>query len=480
MAQQPNIIVFMTDQERYDTIYPYEKAITPNFSQLAQQSTVFTQAFSSAPHCCPARASFFSGLYPSEHGVWNNVDVGNTLSRGLNDNVTLFPQLLSKHGYKCCYSGKWHVSAEQSPADCGFEDVYNFGIKYSKQPKQPNTFEWDWYYKNADAHSICDDNTIRQDGQVVRNGYPIYNQYGNSDDPYNDGVIVQNAIKMMEQKDDRPLFLFVGVLGPHDPYIPPKQFEELYDIDKIQLPDSFYDSMDDKPNLYKRIKQVYDLTPDEHRKSILKYLAFCSYEDHLLGKLIQASKSLEGDTVFIALSDHGDYCGEHGLWAKGLPCFDGAYHIPLIIHDSRLKKQQLCDEFVSITDLAPTILKLAGISETFNCSGYSLTQLTQDGQWPRQYVCTQTNGNELYGIQRSIKNKKYKLVYNGFDFDEFYDLQKDPDEMHNEINNEQYRDVIKEMYRNLWQFAYEHKDTCINPYIMVGLAKYGPGIIFKK
>ena len=109
-----------------------------------------------------------------------------------------------------------------------------------------------------------------------------------------------------------------------------------------------------------------------------------------------------------------------------------------------------------------------------------MTQLTQDGQWPRQYVCTQTNGNELYGIQRSIKNKKFKLVYNGFDFDEFYDLQKDPNEMHNEINNEQYRDVIKEMYRNLWQFAYEHKDTCINPYIMVDLAKYGPGIIFKK
>ena len=83
---------------------------------------------------------------------------------------------------------------------------------------------------------------------------------------------------------------------------------------------------------------MYDrLTENEHRKSILKYLAFCSYEDHLFGKIVAEAKKLAGDTVILYLSDHGDYCGDHGLWAKGLPCFEGAYRIPLLIYDSRVR-----------------------------------------------------------------------------------------------------------------------------------------------
>lgn len=81
---------------------------------------------------------------------------------------------------------------------------------------------------------------------------------------------------------------------------------------------------------------------------------------------------------------------------------------------------------------------------------------------------------------RSIRTKQYKLVYNGFDFDEFYDLELDPHETVNRIGEDKYKDVIRDLYKRLWQFAYEHKDTCINPYIMVGLAQYGPGIIFGK
>ena len=311
----------------------------------------------------------------------------------------------------------------------------------------------------------------------------MYTQYGNSENPYADGTTVEEALKMLQKKDERPLFMYVGVTGPHDPYIPPKEFEDLYSLQEIQLPPSFHDDMENRPNLYKRTKSMYDrLTENEHRKSILKYLAFCSYEDHLFGKIVAEAKKLAGDTVILYLSDHGDYCGDHGLWAKGLPCFEGAYRIPLLIYDSRVQVGQVREEAVNLCDLAPTILEAAGIKSKRKFSGSSVYKLVKQEpcEWTREEICTQSNGNELYGIQRSIRTKQYKLVYNGFDFDEFYDLELDPHETVNRIGDDKYKEVIKDLYKRLWQFAYEHKDTCINPYIMVGLAQYGPGIIFGK
>ncbi len=483
MDKKPNIIVFMTDHQRYDTVFPYNRAITPNFSALAERATVFTHAYCPSPHCCPSRASFFSGLYPSEHGVWNNVDVGNTLSRRLNDHVRLFPQMLQKAGYRCCFSGKWHVSSEQAPSSFGFEEVFNFNGSYVKKGRRPDDYEWDLYYKSVRGGKICDADTERGEGQIVREGYPLYTQYGNSENPYADGTTVEEALKMLQKKDERPLFMYVGVTGPHDPYIPPKEFEDLYSLQEIQLPPSFHDDMENRPNLYKRTKSMYDrLTENEHRKSILKYLAFCSYEDHLFGKIVAEAKKLAGDTVILYLSDHGDYCGDHGLWAKGLPCFEGAYRIPLLIYDSRVQVGQVREEAVNLCDLAPTVLEAAGIKSKRKFSGSSVYKLVKQEpcEWTREEICTQSNGNELYGIQRSIRTKQYKLVYNGFDFDEFYDLELDPHETVNRIGEDKYKDVIRDLYKRLWQFAYEHKDTCINPYIMVGLAQYGPGIIFGK
>jgi arylsulfatase A-like enzyme len=476
--------VFMTDHQRWDTIYPFHRAITPNLDAVAAGSTVFTNAYCTAPHCCPSRASFYSGLYPSEHGVWNNVNVGNALSRGLNKGVTLFPELLHAEGYHCMLSGKWHVSAEEGPLDRGFHECYNFGIPYRKYDSVPDDYEWDLYYKNNKWEKICDAADIREESQIVRTGYPIYTQYGRSEDPFGDVTTVDHALDMMKKHqdgDDRPLFLFTGVSGPHDPYRVPEEFEALYRLEDIRLPDNFTDTMDDKPGLYRRVKEMFAaLPPEEHRRSILKYLAFCSFEDHLFGRVFDQAMKLPGRTVVIYLSDHGDYMGEHGLWAKGLPCFDGAYHIPLVVYDSAAPVPRLVDEFVSLTDLAPTILDLCEIRHDRSFSGSTLLPFLrgESSYSIRDGVYTQSNGNELYGIQRSVKNRDYKLVYNGFDYDEFYDLRRDPGEMTNVFGQPEYEDAIRTMYRRLWQFAYEKKDTCINPYIMVGLAKYGPGIIF--
>ncbi len=488
VEKKPNLLIFMTDHQRWDMAPPFKRAFTPNLDRFAKEAAIFTEAYCPAPHCCPSRATFFTGLYPTEHGVWNNVEVGNTLSRGLYDNTRLWSDDLREAGYRLFYTGKWHVSAEETPADRGWEMTYPvYECKKSEGHRiPPDPYEWEKYYGQP---GICKGEEPRMEAQIIRPGYPLYVQYGERENPFNDGTVVENAVRTILQREasEKPWCHFVGTLGPHDPYYVPKRFLDMYNIEDIKLPEDFYDSMENKPALYRRTKDRYSqLTEMEHRKSILHYLAFCTYEDHLFGELLKAleQKGELEDTIVIYTSDHGDYVGEHGLWAKGLPCFNSAYHIPLLIRrpgSGGIKGEQI-NHFVTLADMAPTILEMLEIRADRSFSGYSLVPLLE-GQKPvnwRSEIYTQTNGNELYGIQRSVMTKEWKYVYNGFDYDELYHLTEDPHQMYNLIGDPRYDGVVREMCMKLWRFAYEHKDVCINPYIMVAHAPYGPGIIFEE
>jgi arylsulfatase A-like enzyme len=263
----------------------------------------------------------------------------------------------------------------------------------------------------------------------------------------------------------------------------------MYDIDEIELPENFYDNMLDKPNFYRRTKDRFaQLTVKEYKEAIRHFLAFCTYEDWLFGRLVNILKE-EGqydNTIIIYTSDHGDYCGEHGLFTKGLPCFRSAYHVPMIIRwpgVTTSMEERNIDKWICLADFAPSILEIAGIEyDKDKYSGKSFVPLIKGNKeaienW-EDVMYTQTNGNELYGIQRSIMTPKWKYVYNGFDYDELYNLEEDPHEMINVANKPEYRPIIRQLAAKLWKFAYERKDTCINPYIMVSLAEFGPGIIF--
>lgn len=488
--EKPNFLIFMTDHQRGDTLFEDHQIIKPNVDAFRQDSMNFTSATCPSPHCCPSRATFFTGLYPSEHGVWNNVGVSNSLSKGLFKGVKCFSEDMKENGYDLYFSGKWHVSAEEGPQDKGFENIYHTTQAYKQHEHVPNAKEWHHY---ESAESIEQGGEERAESQIIREGYTKYYQYGINENPFGDSDVVEAAVKKINELKggENPFLLYVGTLGPHDPYCIPQRFLDMYQDMEIELPESFWDTLEDKPALYRRTRANYSqLTKEEHIESMRRFYAFCTYEDYLFGQMIDALKEndLYKDTIVLYVSDHGDYIGSHGLWAKGLPCFKEAYHVCSMIGGGyfvdHFKGNSESAEMVNLADFAPTFLELAGITVDRKFAGKSIVPLlkgdNEEAFRTEQY--TQSNGNEVYGIQRSVTTKKWKYVFNSFDFDELYNLEEDPHEMKNLIYTErpqdtEYAPIVRKLCKKMWQFAYERQDNCVNPYIMTAMAPYGPGII---
>ncbi len=443
-TKRPNILIFMTDQQNGRTIHngAWARAITPNIDRFRRRAASFTNAVTPSPHCCPSRTSFFTSLYPSEHGVWNNVNNANALSRGPRPDVTWWSQDFLDAGYDLAFSGKWHVSNHQKPSDLGWRELFltqaghGHGLDVFGQHDESISREASRY------RGIGRVDRPRGRGEILRPGWTEYVHYGTDEDPFDDRFATERGVEFIQSaaSTDAPWMLFVGTLGPHDPYTPPKRFLDLYDPVDIVLPENFEDPMFDKPGLYRRTRDRFDqLTADEHREAIRHYLAFCSYEDHLFGKLLDAldASGQADETVVLYLSDHGDYLGEHGLWGKGLPSFGSAYNVPFVIGGPGIAASRFtreCTYPVTLMDIGPTLLDLCGVTPSGRSSGLSLAPwLIGDAtleEIPRDHFF-QSNGNEVYGMQRIVVSGRWKLVHNMFDYDELYDLQEDPGELVN-------------------------------------------------
>ncbi|NOY80613.1 MAG: sulfatase-like hydrolase/transferase [Kiritimatiellaeota bacterium] len=484
MPKRPNILIFMTDHQRGDTVLSEHPARTPNVERLAREGVTFSETFCPSPHCCPARATFFSGLYPSRHGVWNNICNGQRLSRGLKPGVKLFSDYLAPADYRCVFAGKWHVSIDEGPADHGWEERM---ASAAGEAHHGTTWErWQQLAESAD-----DLTATRGEGEILRPGWGVYRLYGTQprEKMGHDNRMIETAESALSEllAGDRPWCLFAGAIGPHDPYFVPQEYLDLYDIEDVPLPPSYADEMSDKPRVVQRMRrQLWDqLSEREVREGIRHFWAYCTYLDDLFGRLLdRLDRSGQRDnTLVLYTSDHGDYCGDHGLFAKGIPCYRGAYHVPAVVRwPARIPTPgRRVDAPVSLADFAPTFLDAAGLTADQRFTGQSLVPFL-DGSVPaswRDAVFTQCNGVELYYSQRSVATRHWKYVFNGFDEDELYDLQDDPHEIHNRAGDPGLTEVRRNLMRQLWRFARDEDDSMVNGYITVGLAPWGPAEAFR-
>ena len=478
--RQPNILIVMTDHQRADTVLPEHPAVTPNMDRFVADGVAFTNTHCPSPHCCPARATFMTGLYPTGHGVWNNVCNNQALSRGLKPGVRTWSDDLAEAGYRMAWSGKWHVSVETSPKDHGWEEAFVLADR-----AHSDDVLWDRYREVAPNP----DPTTRGEGECLRPGYGTYRTYWTTDESADAGAsydetTLQAGLDALPRlaAGGEPWALYVGLVAPHDPYRVAQRFLDLYKIEDTPLPPSFEDTLADKPAIYRRMReQVFgQLSEREVREAIRHFWAMCSRIDDQFGRVLEALEATgqAENTLVLFCSDHGDYCGEHGLFCKGIPCFRGAYHVPAVVRwPAGLKAPgRREDAFVSLADFAPTFLELAGVSTDRRFTGASLAPFLR-GETPeawRDEIHTQCNGVELYYTQRSVTTRRHKYTFNGFDRDELYDLTKDPHEMRNVADDPAYAQVKLDLCRRMWRFALQEGDGAISSYVTVALAPHGP------
>ncbi|MCL5269654.1 MAG: sulfatase-like hydrolase/transferase, partial [bacterium] len=353
--KRPNILIFMTDHQRGDTVLPEHPAIMPNIERLAREGVTFSETFCTMAHCCPARASFFTGLYPTRHGVWNNLLNGQRLSTGLKPGVRLFSDHLTEAGYDLYYSGKWHVSLDERPADRGWRELAVNSIA-----GQRHELTWELLEKGA-AQPLP---ATRRDGDIVMPGYGVYQLYGRVEDAPNhktDEDCVERACAVIRETagTNKPWVIYVGTGMPHAPYKVPGRYLDMYRPEDVPLPASYRDTMDDKPGYYRKLRRMrFDqLSEREARESIRHFWAMCTYLDDMFGRLLKAldETGQAEDTLVLYTSDHGDYMAEHGLFEKGVPSFRGAYHVPAVVRwpaGIRNPGRQV-DGLVSLVDFAP-------------------------------------------------------------------------------------------------------------------------------
>ncbi len=512
---KPNILVFMPDQQQGPTVLPDHPCLTPNIDKFARQGLIFPNAFCPAPHCCPSRASFMTGLYPSEHGVFNNVDTDTAIHANPYPGTKFFSQSLRSGGYDLAYAGKWHVGRDLMPQDVGWTNLTPARAPGEVFTPGQERRDSNW----AKAKAELQRTGPRKSGEVIRPGWGNIELYGSivpkgpkGYEGLRDYEIVKTGVEGLHRLagGGKPWCLMVSNSGGHDLYRAPQNFLDMYDPKSIVLPENFRDTLEDKPRIYQRMRYQYwsQLSDDEVRQSIAHYWAKLTMQDALFGLLLEALEATgQADNTLVAyVSDHGDYAAAHGLWAKGVPSFREGYNIPCVLRWPKgiANPGRQVDAFVSTTDFAPTFLEAAGISGP-PMSGRSLLPWLR-GETPsgwRDAVFSQLNGVELYYTQRIVMTKDFKYVYNGFDYDELYDRVKDPHEMVNlafpdlkqsramveqgtglqaEGNlpwpplDSSLAEVRRDMLERMWRFAQEHKDQIFNPYITVAMAPYGPGV----
>lgn len=451
MASNPkNILLILTDQQRMDSLGAYGAALggTPNVDALAARGVRFTQAYTPCTVCSPARASILSGVYPHQHGVTEN---GGVFRREL---PNLARSLLAQQ-YRLGFSGKWHIDDTYGPTQFGFHANDWLGYShpaggvylrsFARSCKYPVNHYLEYLAERGLAVPTLED-------AVYFPANPNFEIYARQTGPVEASVehyVAEEAIAQVRQfarrgrSDGRPFFVWTNFWGPHDPFVLPEPFFSMYTGDDVQLSPSMREDWCHKPWVQKMMSSNYwgveDMDEAIWREAVAKYAGYCAFLDFEAGRILQAlgEEGVLDDTVVIYSSDHGDMVGHHKLIDKGPYPYDDIQRIPLVVAGPGISVGTTSDEFVYLHDLTPTILDWAG-AEPFPCSNaQSLAPLMAGGQLaqPRDDVYMTRHHHPFAYEQRWVRTRRFKYCFNAFDIDELYDLEADPDEMVNRIDD---------------------------------------------
>ncbi|MDQ1913463.1 sulfatase-like hydrolase/transferase [Paenibacillus sp. GD4] len=411
--ERPNVIVFFTDQQRWDTtgVHGNPLGLTPNFDRMAQEGTHLYNSFTCQPVCGPARSCLQTGMYATTTGCYrNNIPLPHekrTLAHYFKD-----------AGYETGYIGKWHLS-QHEPVPVEDRGGYEYWLA-------ANVLEF-----SSDAY-----NTVLYDNDCQEVKLPGYRVDAQTD----------AAIRYIDRHQQDPFFLFLSYIEPHhqnhrDNYPAPDGYERMY-TDRWTPPD---------------LKALVGTAPQH----LGGYYGMVKRLDEALGRLMDALKSLDltRKTIILFTSDHGcHFKTRNGEYKRS--AHDSSIRTPTAIYGPGFMQGGQLRQLVSLVDLPPTLLDAAGIPVPSEMQGRSIMPLVrrQSGEWPEE-VLVQISESQ---VGRAIRTDRWKYSVTApqlhgwsdsasehYVEDLLYDLESDPYELVNLIGLESYRSVADDLKRRL-------------------------------
>jgi arylsulfatase A-like enzyme len=422
-SNQPNVIVFFTDQQRWDTtgVHGNPLELTPHFDRLALGGTHLYNTCTCQPVCAPARASLQTGLYATETTVFRN-------SIALPPDHKTLAHYFGGAGYRTAYIGKWHL-ASQDPIPEHEQGGYEY-----------------WLGSNLLEFTSEPYNTVMYDAKgnpVKLPGYRV-------------DALTDEVIRYVDAHQKEPFYLFVSFLEPHhqnhiDDYVAPDGYRERYTgrwvpPDLAALGGSTHQHLGGYYGIVKRL-------------------------DEALGRLMDSLQSLglAEDTIVLYTSDHGSHFKTRNSEYKRC-CHESAIRVPTALWGPGFEGGGQVRQLVSLVDLPPTLLDAAGLPVPANMQGRSIVPLLQGEteDWPEEVFLQISEAQ----VGRAVRTQrwKYSVVapdkHGGRDsasdhyVEEFlYDLQADPYELTNLIGFESHQEVAAVMRARLLRRMVEAGET---------------------
>lgn len=459
-----NILFLMTDQHRVDTLGAYGNAVvdTPNLDRLAASGTRFDRAYTPTAICTPARASLLTGSAPFRHKLLANQERNVGYLEDLPREAFTFPAALFERGYQLGLVGKWHIGTERNAADYGFAGPDLPG--WHNPVDHPDYLA---YLAEHDLPGYAISDEVRGTMPNGRPGNLLAARLHQPAEATFEAYLTTRAIQMLRTfaSAGRPFYLALNFFGPHLPYVIPDAYYDRYDPADVELPASVAETFVGKPPVQQNYSAhwAFDTMPlEESRKLIAVYLGYVSLIDEQIGRVldVMAELSLEERTAVFFTADHGEFTGAHRLHDKGPAMYEDIYRIPGLLRVPGGPAGQVRDELVSLTDCTATILELAGCDSEDAVDSRSLLPLARGEQvpWAADLVC-EFHGHHFPYPQRMLRTERFKLVVNPDSVNELYDLETDPDELHNLYAAPELAEVRSALMRRLYTLLRDRGDN---------------------
>ena len=436
MPDKPNIIFLMPDQLRPDFLSCYGAQFidTPNIDFLCQHGVRFTNAYSEHPVCVPARVSLMTGMHALKTGVLDN---GQFLRPDHREaGMDTWPEILAESGYYTAAIGKMHFY----PWDL------RLGFQYRRICEDKRWIHirddyWDYLKEHGERkhHGNEHEGYFDNRGAIV-NRLPYELQWD-----YFVGLEASRFIRTYG--DDGPFAMMVGFPGPHCPYDPDPRFLKLYDPEEMPAPvPDAGDTPEIRQNNINGNKGDWngvDYTVFTHahkRKIRAHYAALVKQIDEQVGEILNAlrEKGQLENTIILFSSDHGDYLGDHNLIGKG-QYFESSWHVPMLAYLPWAEQGSVCDDLVTLTDITATMMHYAGQEIPPHMDSRPLPGLGIPGAAGREFVIGALGGGW------AIYDGKWRLAKYATGEAVLFDIEADPQEQHNLIDDPAHQSIYRQM-----------------------------------